>query len=93
MRITFFGNSGFVVGGWRSAQAGMRQFRMKDHELYRRILGIEAPWQVDWVDLKLDVEADSARNGSVDLRHHTAAIVENAALSSAKTMRDDITFF
>ena len=27
---------------------------MKDHELYRRILGIEAPWQVDWVDLKLE---------------------------------------
>ena len=25
--ILFFGNSGFVVGGWRSAQAGMRQFR------------------------------------------------------------------
>ena len=23
----FLGNSGFVVGGWRSAQAGMRQFR------------------------------------------------------------------
>ena len=29
-------------------------FEMKDHELYRRILGIEAPWQVDWVDLKLE---------------------------------------
>ena len=27
---------------------------MQDHELYRRILGIEAPWQVDSVDLKLE---------------------------------------
>jgi transposase len=26
---------------------------MQDHELYRRILGIEAPWQVDRVELKL----------------------------------------
>ncbi len=26
---------------------------MQDHELYRRILGIEAPWQVQRVDLKL----------------------------------------
>ena len=26
---------------------------MQDHELYRRILGIEAPWQVERVDLKL----------------------------------------
>ena len=27
---------------------------MQDHELYRRILGIEAPWQVDSVDLELE---------------------------------------
>ena len=27
---------------------------MQDHELYRRILGIEAPWHVDSVDLKLE---------------------------------------
>ena len=27
---------------------------MQDHELYRRILRIEAPWQVDSVDLKLE---------------------------------------
>jgi transposase len=27
---------------------------MQDHELYRRILGIEAPWFVDSVELKLD---------------------------------------
>ena len=27
---------------------------MQDRELYRRILGIEAPWQVDRVELKLD---------------------------------------
>jgi hypothetical protein len=26
---------------------------MQDHELYRRILGIEAPWYVDSVELKL----------------------------------------
>ena len=28
---------------------------MQDHELYRRILGIEAPWFVDSVELKLEV--------------------------------------
>jgi transposase len=28
---------------------------MQDHELYRRILGIEAPWYVDSVELKLEV--------------------------------------
>ena len=28
---------------------------MQDHELYRRILGIEAPWFVGAVDLKLEV--------------------------------------
>ena len=27
---------------------------MEDHELYRRILGIETPWQVDSVDLNLE---------------------------------------
>src|SRR5579864_8141365 len=27
---------------------------MQDHELYRRILGIEAPWQVERVELKLE---------------------------------------
>src|SRR3984893_17143417 len=27
---------------------------MQDHELYRRILGIEAPWYVDSVELKLE---------------------------------------
>ena len=26
---------------------------MQDHELYRRILGIEAPWQVERVELKV----------------------------------------
>jgi len=29
---------------------------MQDHELYRRILGIEAPWYVDSVELKLELE-------------------------------------
>jgi hypothetical protein len=28
---------------------------MQDHELYRRILGIEAAWYVDSVELKLEV--------------------------------------
>jgi hypothetical protein len=27
---------------------------MQDHELYRRILGIESPWQVERVELKLE---------------------------------------
>ncbi len=27
---------------------------MQDHELYRWILGIEAPWYVDSVDLRLE---------------------------------------
>ncbi len=38
---------------------------MQDHELYRRILGIEAPWFVDSVELKLD-----AGEIHVHLRHH-----------------------
>jgi transposase len=38
---------------------------MQDHELYRRILGIEAPWFVDSVDLKLE-----AGEIHVYLRHH-----------------------
>ena len=38
---------------------------MQDRELYRRILGIEAPWFVDRVELKLtDGEVH------VDLEHH-----------------------
>jgi transposase len=28
--------------------------RMQDHELYRRILGIESPWRVEQVELKLE---------------------------------------
>ena len=36
-------------------RGGVRQFSgMQDRELYRRILGIEAPWYVDAVDLKLE---------------------------------------
>ena len=38
---------------------------MQDHELYRRILGIEAPWFVDSVDLRLE-----AGEIHVHLRHH-----------------------
>jgi hypothetical protein len=38
---------------------------MHDHELYRRILGTEAPWFVDSVDLKLE-----AGEIHVYLRHH-----------------------
>ena len=38
---------------------------MQDHELYRRILGIEALWCVDAVELKLD-----AGEIHVRLAHH-----------------------
>src|SRR6204780_1718110 len=38
---------------------------MQDHELYRRILGIEAPWYVDSVELKLE-----AGEIHVGLKHH-----------------------
>jgi transposase len=38
---------------------------MQDHELYRRILGIEVPWYVDSVDLKLEVGEIHVR-----LAHH-----------------------
>jgi len=38
---------------------------MQDHELYRRILGIEAPWFVDSVELKLE-----SGEIHVYLRHH-----------------------
>jgi transposase len=38
---------------------------MQDHELYRRILGIEAPWLVDSVELKLE-----AGEIHVHLQHH-----------------------
>jgi transposase len=38
---------------------------MRDHELYRRILGIEAPWYVDSVELKLEVGEIHVR-----LAHH-----------------------
>jgi transposase len=38
---------------------------MQDHELYRRILGIEAPWFVDAVDLQLE-----SGEIHVYLRHH-----------------------
>lgn len=40
---------------------------MQDHELYRRILGIEAPWYVDSVDLKME-----ASEIHVHLRHASA---------------------
>jgi len=38
---------------------------MQDHELYRRILGIEAPWYLDSVELKLEVGEIHVR-----LAHH-----------------------
>lgn len=38
---------------------------MQDHEFYRRILGIEAPWYVNSVKLKLE-----AGEIYVHLRHH-----------------------
>ena len=53
--INKFGDSGFVVrgGGLRGRDATISG--MQDPELYRRILGIEAPWYVDSVELKLEV--------------------------------------
>jgi len=38
---------------------------MQDRELYRRILGIETPWYVESVDLKLE-----SGEVHVHLRHH-----------------------
>jgi hypothetical protein len=38
---------------------------MQDHELYRRILGVEAPWYVDSVELKQEVGEIHVR-----LAHH-----------------------
>jgi hypothetical protein len=38
---------------------------MQDHELYRRVLGIEAPWYVDSVELKRE-----AGEIHVRLAHH-----------------------
>ncbi len=34
--------------------AGCKTWQMQDHELYRRILGIESPWKVERVELKLE---------------------------------------
>ena len=36
---------------------------MQDHELYRRILGIEAPWYVEAVELKLEAGEIHVRLG------------------------------
>ena len=54
-----------------SGGGGRRRWRhatisaMQDHELYRRILGIEAPWYVDSAELKLEVGEVHVR-----LAHH-----------------------
>src|SRR5712692_11221827 len=40
---------------------------MQDHELYRRILGIEAPWYVDSVELKLEAGEIHVRLAHRDL--------------------------
>ena len=45
---------------------------MQDHELYRRILGIEAPWYVDSVELKL--EAGEIHVHLAALRHDRVAV-------------------
>jgi transposase len=42
---------------------------MQDRELYRRILGIEAPWYVDSVELKLEVGEVHIRLGHHDMIH------------------------
>ncbi len=48
-----------VCGGLMTASGGAAfdDFGMQDHELYRHILGIEAPWQVESVDLGWRPEA------------------------------------
>jgi transposase len=40
---------------------------MQDHELYRRILGIEAPWYVDAVELKLELGEIHVRLAHLDV--------------------------
>ena len=40
-------------GLWIPPLRGNISVCMQDHELYRRILGIEAPWQVERVELQL----------------------------------------
>lgn len=40
-------------GLWIPPVRGNISVCMQDHELYRRILGIEAPWQVERVELQL----------------------------------------
>ena len=42
---------------------------MQDRELYRRILGIEAPWYVDSVELKLEVGEVHVRLAHQDMIH------------------------
>jgi len=58
---------------------------MQDRELHRRILGIEAPWYVESVELKLEAGEIHVRLGHHDLidwpctpsrREATAAIME-----------------
>jgi zinc-finger of transposase IS204/IS1001/IS1096/IS1165 len=54
-RGTAKGNTPQILGhGWRAEPLPWENLRMQDHELYRRILGIEAPWQVQRVELKLN---------------------------------------
>src|SRR5260370_40871714 len=48
------GNSGFVVGRERRKWCRCGNRGMQDRELYRQILGIEKPWFVERVELKLD---------------------------------------
>ncbi len=56
---------------------------MQDHELYRRILGIEAPWQVERVELKL-----SQGEVHVYLAHQNQPewLVRNAVPSARSTI-------
>jgi transposase len=46
---------------------------MQDRELYRRILGIEAPWYVDSVELKLEVGEVHVRLAHHDMIHWPCA--------------------
>jgi transposase len=56
---------------------------MQDRELYRRILGIEAPWYVESVDLKLE-----AGEVHVHLRHHEMVHWPCPACGAASTLYD-----
>ena len=57
---------------------------MRDVELYRQVLGLEAPWTVTRVELsvteeRVDVGAAELRRGAVRLRHEVERVVTRFA--------------